>query len=66
VTSPGRWFLEEVKYALRNAPVAVAVTKIVVNLILDFSKPPGLFRVPRVHVDENSILDLSEREVHSL
>jgi hypothetical protein len=70
VTSPGRWFFEEVKYALRNAPVAVAVTKGYSQpTILDFSKPPGIFEVPcpgGVHVDEDSILDLSEREVHSL
>jgi len=47
VIAPERWYFEEVKYALRNAPVPLAVTcgqnqpK-----ILDFSRPPAVYDVP--------------------
>lgn len=47
VIAPGRWYFEEVKYALRKISFPVAVTD---NLklpgLLDFSQSPGIYDVP--------------------
>jgi hypothetical protein len=47
VTAPGKWYFEEVKFALRNPQIPVAITcdQNAPN-ILDFSRPPGVFGAP--------------------
>ena len=47
VIAPGSWYFEEVKYALRNASIPVAVTCGRNQPgILDFSRLPGVYDVP--------------------
>jgi hypothetical protein len=47
VLTPGKWYFEETKYALRKASIAVAVTQdLELPRILDFSSPPGIYDVP--------------------
>lgn len=64
VIAPGEWYFEEVKYALRNASIPVAVTRDRNPPgILDFSRPPAVYDVPcrgGVPADSSSIADLSD------
>jgi hypothetical protein len=47
VIAPERWYFEEVKYALRNASIPVAVTCGRKHPgILDFSRPPSVYGAP--------------------
>ncbi len=70
VMAPGKWYFEEVKYALRNASIPVAVTPGRHQPgILDFSRPPGVYDVPcrgGVPADPRSGSDLSDNELRSL
>ena len=70
VTTPGQWYLDEVKYALRNASIPVAVTRgDKTPGILDFSRPPGIFDIPckaGAPVDPSPAWGLSENALRSL
>lgn len=70
VTTPGQWYLDEVKYALRNASIPVAVTRgDKTPGILDFSRPPGIFDIPckaGALVDPSPAWGLSENALRSL
>ena len=70
VMAPGRWYLEEAKYTLRNASIPVAFTNgETLPGILDFSRPPGIYDVPckAGTLAENSpIADLSNIALQSL
>jgi hypothetical protein len=47
VIAPGKWYFDEIKYALRKAPIPVAVTQDrSLPELLNFSKPPGIYDVP--------------------
>ena len=47
VIAPGRWYFEEVKYALRKASISIAVTQDRnIPQLLDFSRPPGIYDSP--------------------
>jgi hypothetical protein len=47
VLAPGKWYFEEVKYALRSVPIPVAVTQNrKLPALLDFSKHPGIYDSP--------------------
>lgn len=47
VIAPGKWYFEELKFALRNASIPVAVTNgRVMPRILDFSQLPGIYDAP--------------------
>lgn len=70
VTAPGNWYFKEVRFALRNPELPVAVT-CDQNLpsILDFSRPPGVFGTPcqgGVDTGPSSLQDLSQDEMKSL
>jgi len=70
VLAPGKWYFEEMKYALRKASIPVAVTQ---NRqlpgILDFCKPPGIYDAP-CHISESAehlpVPDLTENALRSL
>ncbi len=70
VVAPGKWYFEEVKYALRNASIPVAVTCGRQQPgILDFSRPPGVYDVPcrgGAPVEPRSGSELSDNELRSL
>lgn len=70
VIAPGKWYFEEVKYALRNASIPVAVTSGQNQPgILDFSRPPGAFGAPcraGAGVDLSSDKELSVSQLKSL
>ena len=70
VSAPGKWYLEEAKYSLRNASLPVAFTH-GENLpgILDFSRPPGIYAVPckaGALAETSAISDLSNNAIQSL
>ena len=69
VITSARWYFEEVKYALRDASIPVAVTHGRNQPgILDFSRPPAVYDVPcrgGVSVDP-PISDLSDHALRSL
>jgi hypothetical protein len=47
VIAPGKWYFDEVKFALRKASIPVAVTwGRAVPKVLDFSKQPGIYHAP--------------------
>ena len=47
VISPGKWYFDEMKFALRKTSIPVAVTwGRTLPQILDFSKPPGIYDAP--------------------
>jgi hypothetical protein len=69
--APGRWYFEEVKYALRNPSIPVAVTKGKEHLprTIDFSVLPGIREIPSppgLPTDELSTFQLSERTISCL
>jgi hypothetical protein len=70
VIAPGKWYCEEVKYALRKVSIPVAVTQ-GRNLpqLSDFSKPPGIYNAP-CHVAEQAeplpVADLPENTLRTL
>lgn len=70
VIAPGKWYFEEVKYALRNASIPVAVTCGRQQPgILDFSRPPGVYDVPYrggAPVEPRSGSKLSDHALRSL
>ena len=70
VIAPGRWYFEEVKYALRKASIPVAVTCGRNQPgILDFSKLPAVYDVPcdaGALTDPSPISGLSENVLRSL
>lgn len=70
ITAPGRWYFEEVRYALRNTLIPVAITP---NRdrpgIMDFSRPPGAYDVPCIGgapADPSPIADLPDNALRSL
>ena len=70
VFAPGKWYFDEMKYALRNTSISVAVTQgRTVPGILDFSKPPGIYNAPVVRpepAEPPSVTNLSENALRSL
>ena len=70
VMAPGNWYFDEMKYALRNASIPVAVTRgRIVPQILDFSKPPGIYDVPcfgAEPADPLAVSGLTENALRSL
>lgn len=47
VIAPGRWYFDEVKYALRKTSIAIAVTQDrKLPQMLDFSRLPGIYDAP--------------------
>jgi len=70
VMAPEKWYFEEVKYALRNASMPVAVTcGRNQPEILDFSRPPAVYDAPcrgGVPVDLPPVSDLSENALQCL
>ncbi len=47
VNAPGRWYFDEIKYALRKASIPVAVTQDQqLPGLLSFSKHPGIYNTP--------------------
>ena len=70
VMAPERWYFEEVKYALRDASMSVAVTCGRNQPgILDFSRPPAVYDVPcrgGAPIDPLPVSDLSENALQSL
>jgi hypothetical protein len=71
VTSPGRWYFEEVKYALRDPAIPVAVTYGEEHppRAIDFSVLPGIREVaspPGSPADELSTSNLDERTIRCL
>ena len=71
VMAPGKWYFEEVKYALRNPAIPVAVTNGREQLprAIDFSVIPGIREIvspPGLPTDELATSKLSERATHCL
>jgi len=70
VLAPGKWYFDEMKYALRNASIPVAVTSgRTVPRILDFSKLPGIYDAPCVAgepAEPLPVSDLPENALRSL
>jgi hypothetical protein len=70
VMAPGKWYFDEMKYALRNASIPVAVTwGRTLPQILDFSKPPGIYDAPcfaSEPADSLPVFDLTENALRSL
>jgi len=71
VMAPGKWYFEEVKYALRNPTIPVAVTNGKERLprTIDFSVIPGIREVvspPGLPADELPTSNLNERTVRCL
>ncbi len=70
VIAPGRWYFEEVKYALRNALIPVAITQgSDPPGIMDFSRPPGAYDVPCVGgapAAPSPVAELSNNALQSL
>ena len=70
VMAPGTWYFREIKYALRNALIPVAVTMgRTVPQVLDFSSHPGIFDAPCLEVEPANALpvpDLTENALRSL
>jgi len=70
VIAPARWYFEEVKYALRDASIPVAVTHGRNQPgILDFTRPPAVYAVPcrgGAPADLPSGSDLSDHALRSL
>ena len=70
VLAPGRWYLDEARYALRNASMPVALTcGEKVPGILDFSRPPGIYDVPcktGTIAESSPTADLSDIALRSL
>ena len=70
VIAPGRWYFEEVKFALRDASIPVAVTCGRNQPgYLDFSGTPGIYDVPcrgGAPANPSPISDLSENALRSL
>lgn len=70
VSSPGKWYFEEVKFALRNASIPIAVTwGRQQPQILDFSKRPGIYNAPcrgGEPAELSPVFDLSEKALRSL
>jgi hypothetical protein len=71
VTAPGKWYFEEVKYALRKPSIPVAVTHGTEHLprTIDFSIVPGVrerVSPPGLPVYELGLSTLNKRTVHCL
>ncbi len=71
VMAPGKWYFEEVKYALRNPSIPVAVTNGREQLprAIDFSVLPGIREVPSppgLAAEEPATSKLSDRTVRCL
>lgn len=70
VIAPGRWYFEEVKYALRNASIPVAITQGSDRPgIMEFSRPPSVYDVPCVGgapADPSPVADLPDNTLRSL
>ena len=70
VLAPGEWYFEEVKYALRNASIPVAVTCSRKQPgILDFSRPPAVYDMPcrgGAPADSSLASELSDNALHCL
>ena len=70
VIAPGQWYFEEVRYALRNASIPMAVTSGRKQPeILDFSRPPAVYDVTcrgGAAVDPPPVSDLSDQALRSL
>src|SRR5215208_527819 len=71
VMAPGKWYFEEVKYALRNPSIPVAVTNGKERLprAIDFSVIPGIREVaspPGLPADKLATSNLNERTVRCL
>jgi hypothetical protein len=71
VMAPGKWYFEEVKYALRNPAIPVAVTngKEQLPRAIDYSVIPGIREIvspPGLPADELATSKLSERATHCL
>lgn len=70
VLSPGTWFFNEVKYALRKTSIPVAVTPgYTLPQVLDFSKPPGIYDAPclrKESAEDQTTADLPENALRSL
>ena len=70
VMAPGKWYFDEMKYALRKASIPVAVTNgRAIPQILDFSKLPGIYDAPCLGTepaDPLAVPDLTENALRSL
>jgi hypothetical protein len=70
VLSPGTWFFNEVKHALRKASIPVAVTQgYTLPQVLDFSKPPGIYDAPclrKESAEDQTTANLPENALRSL
>lgn len=70
VIAPGTWYFKEIKYALRNASIPVAVTQgRTLPGLLDFSKAPGIYHAPCADIGPlipQSQPDLSENALRCL
>jgi hypothetical protein len=61
VIAPGKWYVDEVKFALRKATIPVAVTwGRTVPQLLDFSRPPGIYNAPCSGGEPTGALPVSE------
>jgi hypothetical protein len=67
VMAPGKWYFEEVKFALRNASIPVAVTNgRTVPQILDFSNFPGMYGAPCSGGEPTEVPLISDLKKHAL
>lgn len=70
VMAPGNWYFDEMKYALRNASIPVAVTRgRTIPQILDFSKLPGIYGAPcngAEPAEPLPVVDLAKNTLRSL
>jgi hypothetical protein len=70
VLAPGRWYFNELKYALRKTSIPVAVTLgRTVPQLLDFSQAPGIYDMPcgsPETADRLPIFNLTENALRSL
>jgi hypothetical protein len=68
--APGKWYFDEMKYALRQASIPVAVTPgRTIPQLLDFSKPPGIYSMPCSKPEPSKplpVADLTENALRSL
>jgi hypothetical protein len=67
VMAPGNWYFSEMKYALREASIPVAVTRgRAVPQVLDFSKPPGIYDTPCLAAEPTDLLPVSSLTENAL